>query len=624
MTPSPIDELNNAIRKFNPFSSGLIVRNQDVWSGGFPDVPSLNAHASDAVFTAINQIRMGERQAVGITMKAEKGLGKSHIISRIRHHLQKSGGALFVYMADYTNLNRIKPEFLKTLALSLKQVGSKEVTQWQELATALVNEALQKDYNPKQLVAAIPQYLTQQPQLVDRLTQKVLDAKPEIDNPDLVQAILWTLSSQHAPYAINWLSGKSLAQTRADQLGLSNSTEEDRDSESFDTVCQILDLISQYNSLIVCFDQLEGTEINDAGFTKAQVIANFAMDLYNRIKRGVILTAMYPDIWVNHIRALPTAEAVIDRIGESIVELKYLNSDDVVALVSSRLQSFYDSHHLIPSSATYPFEESKLRALGKQRATARDVLQWCQKNWGVGAVPVQPPVDPVEAAFKTELGSLDDEEFMDDKARIAKALILGFKSLVGQTIDGVKIEQIQSVVTPKASNRGVIDFKILGNEGSEEVKIGVCVLPYSNGVGVQAGLSRLIDYQKYDLTRGCLVRAKQIAPRARQAQEFLRILLEERGGEWAPLKPADIKPLIALLAVHENCSDYELTEAQINEFIRRNQLTCENNLLKEILSNPSGQIPENIIDEETILETGSVTSSTISVDGEIDLGDIAA
>lgn len=623
MTSSSIDELNHAIRKFNPFNSGLIVRNQDVWSGSFPDVPTLNAHASNTVFTAIEQIQSGERQAVGITIKAEKGLGKSHIISRIRHHLQKKGGALFVYMADYTNLSRIKPEFLKTLALSLKQVGSQEVTQWQELATALVNEALQKDYTPKQLVTAIPQHLAQQPQLIDRLTQKVLDAKPEIENPDLIQAILWTLSAQHAPYAINWLCGKSLPQSRADQLGLSNSTEEDRDSESFDTVCQILDLISQYNALVVCFDQLEGTETNDAGFTKAQVIANFAMDLYNRIKRGVILTAMYPDIWVHHIRALPTAEAVIDRIGESIVELKYLNSDDVVALVSSRLQSFYNSHQLTPPTLTYPFEESKLREFGKQKATARDVLQWCQKNWSIGVVP---PIlaDPVELAYRSELASLDDEEFIDDKARIAKALILGFENLVGQTIEGVKVERVQSVITPKAANKGFIDFKVIGNEGSEEVKIGVCVLPYSNGVGVQAGLNRLIDYKKYGLTRGCLVRAKQIAPRAKQAQEFLRILLQERGGEWALLKADDIKPLIALVAVLENCADYELTEAQIREFIHKNQLTTENALLKEILSDPSGQVPENTVDEESIVEINSVVVNPTSMDEEIDLGDVAA
>ncbi|MGG6265261.1 hypothetical protein ACQ4M3_13625 [Leptolyngbya sp. AN03gr2] len=623
MTSSLIDELNNAIKKSNPFNSGLIVRNQDVWSGGFPDVPTLNAHASNTVFTAIEQIQSGERQAVGITMKAEKGLGKSHIISRIRHRLQENGGALFVYMADYTNLNRIKPEFLKTLALSLKQVGSQEATQWQELATALVNEALQKDYAPKQLVTAIPQQLTQQPQLIDRLTQKVLDTKPEIENPDLIQAILWTLSTQHAPYAINWLSGKSLPQSRADQLGLSNSTEEDRDSESFDTVCQILDLISQYNALVVCFDQLEGTETNDAGFTKAQVIANFAMDLYNRIKRGVILTAMYPDIWGHHIRALPTAEAVIDRIGESIVELKYLNSDDVVALISSRLQSFYSTHQLTPPTPTYPFEESKLREFGKQRATARDVLQWCQKNWTTGAVPPV-LVDSVELAFRSELASLDDEEFMDDKARIAKALLLGFDNLIGQTIEGVEIKRVQSVIAPKAANKGFIDFKVIGNEGSEAVKIGVCVLPYSNGVGVQAGLNRLIDYEKYDLTRGCLVRAKQIAPRAKQAQEFLRILLDERGGEWALLKAEDIKPLIALVAVSENCADYDLTEEQINDFIRKNQLTTENALLKEILSNPSGQIPENIVDEETIVDVNPVVSYSPSVDEEIDLGDVAA
>lgn len=142
--PSSIEALKIAIKSQNPFDRPLFVRQQDVWRKGFPDVPALNAHVSDAVFEAVSKVRTGQRQAASITITAEKGLGKSHIISRIRHRLQAENGTLFVYMSEYGNLDRIKNEFLQVLASSLKRDGSQEVMQWQELATAMVLKATGK------------------------------------------------------------------------------------------------------------------------------------------------------------------------------------------------------------------------------------------------------------------------------------------------------------------------------------------------------------------------------------------------------------------------------------------------------------------------------------------------
>lgn len=333
---SSIADLHSAIKGQNPFDRPLVVRSQDVWGKGFPDVPSLNAHASDAVFQAIEKVRTRQRQVMGITITAEKGLGKSHLISRIRHRLQADGNASFVYMSECGDLNRIKIEYLRTLATSLKQIGSQGVSQWRELATALVNEGFNQSYTPQQLVSIFPKALAQKPRLVDYLRDRVLQIKPDIENPDIITAILWTLSPDpgYETFAINWLCGRSLPQSKADAMGLSNPNTEDKEAESFNTVRQILNLISDYKPIVVCFDELDVPECSDAGFSKAQVTAGLAKDLYNSIKRGVLLAAMYPETWIHQVKALPYAEAVVDRIGEKVLDLKYLNSDDVVVLVS--------------------------------------------------------------------------------------------------------------------------------------------------------------------------------------------------------------------------------------------------------------------------------------------------
>jgi hypothetical protein len=89
------------------------------------------------------------------------------------------------------------------------------------------------------------------------LQNQVLKAKPNAD-PDIVRAILWTLSETQAPFAINWLAGKDLAQFKADELGLPNpsKTTQDREAEALNTVRQILNLVIYYNPVLVCLTKL--------------------------------------------------------------------------------------------------------------------------------------------------------------------------------------------------------------------------------------------------------------------------------------------------------------------------------------------------------------------------------
>ena len=617
------NDLINAIKNHNPFDRPLVVRSQDIWGKGFPDVPSLNAHASDAVFEAIEKVRTKKRQVVGITITAEKGLGKSHLISRIRHHVQADGSALFVYMSECGDLNRIKTEFLKTLAISLKQIGSQGVSQWRELAVALVNEAYDKNFTPQQLVNQFPGALAKNPKVVDVLRDKVLPIKPDIENPDILTAILWTLSPDpgYETFAINWLSGRNLPQSKADAMGLANLSTQDKEAESFSTIRQILDLIGGYKPIIVCFDELDVPECSDAGFTKAQVSAGLAKDLYNSIKSGVLLTAMYTETWVHQVKVLPYAEAVVDRIGEKILELRYLNSEDVITLVAQWLKEFYDEKGLTPEHPVYPFDAEKLKELGKERPIVRKVLKWCADNFKAPTdpEPIITQKHPVESVYDKELAALENtiDDYMEDKATLAEVVRLAFSTLIGQTVEQVKIEEITEVKT-KAADKGYLDLKIVGKENGKVVKIGVAILQESGGMYVQATLKRLIDYKKFDLTRGCLIRSKQVSKNAAKAQQYLSQLLSPQlGGEWVLLKSEDIKPLLSILFVLQAREDYELNEEEIMDFIVQKRIAIDNYLIREILSDPSGQIPEDAIDEDSgNAKVNASTADVVSVGAE--------
>ena len=608
VSTSSIDDL---IRNKNPFAGHIVVRPSQIWGKSFPDVHSINAHASNTVFDAVEKVRQGQRETVGITITAEKGLGKSHLISRIRHRLQAEDKALFIYMSKYDNLNQIKYQFLQTVASSLRAIGSQKVMQWQEIAAALINKVKQWNYTPEQYIKIYPTWLSKySTKFFDGLTELVLQTKPEITNPYLVKAILWTLSSVHVNYANYWLSGLELTQAQAEAMGLPNPKTEDREAEALKNTRQILEIISDYRVPVICFDELDNVDIADNGFTAAQVIASLAKDLYNSLKRGVLLLAMYPDTWNMQIRSLPQAEAVIDRLvseqrDRKPIELRYLNSDDIVAVVRQWLKEFYEENQQTPPHPLYPFDETKLRELGRSKPTVRSILKWCADNFAeTGSHP--PIIDDspttetnaVEPYFQRELANVDAyiNDLLEDEAVIADALLLAFCSLVGETVEGVKIEDIQEVEASSA-DQGYIDFKIIGNKG--KVKIGVDVIQQS-GRFVGAALKRLIEYKKFDLTRGCLVRSNKITLGAAVARDCLRILLQEQGGKWVMLQSQDIKPLLAIAFVY-NCEDYELNEEQVFDFIKQKKIAINNPLIREIMSKPSEQTPDNFTDDDLLI-----------------------
>ncbi|MDY6781619.1 MAG: hypothetical protein SW833_03530 [Cyanobacteriota bacterium] len=300
MTFSDINEL---IQQKNPFAGHTVVRPPQIWRKSFPDVVSINARASNAVLDAVQKINQGQRQTVGITIRGEKGLGKTQIISRIRHQLQASGDALFVYIGKHDNLDKINYQFLQNVASSLRVFGSvRDVMQWQELAASLINESRGCNYTPKQYINGFPGLLQKHSnRVVDKMTDRVIQNKPEISDPYLIKAILWTLSPAHATYAVYWLSGLELTDQQAEIMGLPNRTKEERESDALTTARQILNIVSNYRIPVICFDELDGTDASEHGWTAAQLSANLAKDLYNNLKSGVFVLSMYEETWRDQV-----------------------------------------------------------------------------------------------------------------------------------------------------------------------------------------------------------------------------------------------------------------------------------------------------------------------------------
>jgi hypothetical protein len=600
---SPID---SALVEHNPFAQPPFVTANNIWGKGFPDVETLNAHASDAVFKALADIQAGLYPSTSILITAQDGTGKSHIISRVRHHLQDLDSAFFILANKFSDLNQLKPGFQQLVAESLFNIGTKGCKQWQELATAMANtvfkaaNASMQGIEPKDLVKKFDNASSEKQvgEWVNSLTKAFCRIK-SVQDPEVLRAVFWTLSEEQAPFASNWLGGKELAQYKANDLRLPAQ------NQSFATTLQILDLISQYNSLVVCFDELDIADFNDAGLRKAQVVANLVKELIENIEHGIILSVMMPGTWSEEVsKKLPAAVSTkMSTFGQPL-ELQYLNADTTIDLVAFFLKDYYDAREIIPPHPLYPFDETQLRKIGSGKPTVREVLKWCREHCQPGLTPTIS--NPVETAFNAEM-SESVKSLLDDNYLIADALLISIQGLIGQTLEGVEIKEVTTGVGKRGGKDGYLNFKVIGTQAGEELSIGVAVLQYDGGQALGAGFRRLLDEDgKFELTRGCLVRSPKKPINGYFRNNYLDPLIQS-GGEFVKLVEQEIKPLIALRSIHQKRdSDYGLTEEEIQVFIQDKGeqyfLGIHNPLVQEILSDPSYEVPNDVEDEPDCCE----------------------
>ena len=630
-TASSLDELYEVINKNNPFDVPPIITGQDIWNGSFPDLTTLNAHASDAVFETIEQVRSGKPRVTSIAFSAEIGVGKSHLIRRIRRNLQAENKAFFVYANKYGDLNLIHYQFRQILADSFKQSNGHGVTQWQELAAALVNQVVASKQTASDLVKKIPKALLNDPNLIDRLTNAILNAKPKIGDPDIVRAILWTLgSAAHAPFAIKWLAGKELADAKAKELGLPNPTKEIKllEADALSAALQIISIASDYNPILVCFDELEGLEVNEAGYFKSQVVGGLVKDLFDAIEQSdvtkgvLILSVLPPSIWEQHIiSSKGVYQGIQDRLSSKFKEpiaLKYADAEAVVNVVSLWLQEFYQSHNLVPPDLLFPFEEQKLRSLGNTRPTIRALLKWCRDNFVVSARPVNQK-ELVQKAYDRELDQVN-EDFLDDSDLIARALYLGFTTLKGQTVENVLIQDVTNQVKPLRENAGSIQFKITAIDKGKEEAIGVGVIQHTHGLSVGSRLQRLTMYPTFKLTRGCIIRSEDRKIKKNWEAYGLRLyLVEKLGGEYIHLVADQVKTLIAILAVYDKREIYSVNEDAVLAFIADSRLAFDNILIREILSNPATVLSDDDTESGALIESDQVKPAFIDITDEVNI-----
>lgn len=613
---SLLQEIHEAIAADNPFARPPVVTDQDIWGEPFPDLPTLNRHASDAVLELLTANSYYPK-LTSIAITGSTGTGKSHLIGRIRHHLKTHPDNLFIYVSlgQYTDANLLRYQFQQTIVNGLRQKGSQGVMQWWQLAAEIANQTLKvvnpeaRVFHPLELVKNLQgNNLAKNQAWINQLTEAFFRIKPNIGEPDILRGIIWTLCNAQTPYALKWLAGHPLTTEKAEQLGLPNHTDKYRDTDAWETVVQLLTLISDYYGVIICFDEVESRDKGEAGLKRERIVASLVKRLFDTIPRShlthplILVTVMTPQTWHNKVLNLPQGiPSYLSDMGDPI-RLRQMVDEEIVQLIALWLQNFYQTHQLTPPTPVYPFDADQLKALGREQLTVRQILAWCADN--VQSVEVS-PAEQVERLF-ARANSLDHEGLsvaevdraLTDRPLLTDILEFSLELAIGQTIGSVTLEGVDRLHSKKGK---YIQLRAIAKENGQIVKIGIAIAPQNHPQSLCATLKRLVEYEKFDLTKGCILSAENPAiPIHWQAYGYLTKLCSQMGGKWVKLQPADLKPLLALWQVYQQRSDYGLTAEQVYQFARSRQIIPKNPLLWAIFTNSTPAIAPESLEEKPL------------------------
>jgi Cdc6-like AAA superfamily ATPase len=585
-------------KSVNPFSSIPVISEDAVWGDGdvvIHDLPGLNQHIDERIFDAITEVRQKYSPKIGIAIKGDRGTGKSHIIHRLWKKITQEGGSVFAYIGPYANPKRINSHVRFYLSDSFTYQDSQGITQWQKLAAAAINTLkgtefedkyrsyIEKCHSPNELRKYIvaSQNKTTLLGFFDELVEAILENQTGID-VNFLKALLFLLLKNAiiAQIALAWIKGEDNSEIK--KIGLPEflfAEKEDKSIWMMEQICKLAEIASL--PVVICFDQLDsaGTD-NDSGDSPAQSIAKCIDRIYFQCSNVILVCCVISDTW-REIEQM--GSGIPDRVGQRAVRAKPPTTEQTIELVKLRLNWFYKNNSLNAEDYPhlYPFEESKIKHIASESASARSLMTWCADEF-------EKVIDD-EKKKKTFLEKYDElikqiQIPMKDDDQLAAIIFCAMTMILNGGTVNVVIQEVKKI----ADATHDLHFIISGYDclHKSQVKIGVRICETTNGKTFNAVMTRLVNYDKYGLTRGCLIRSTDV-PRSWKIGYALKEKLEkEQGGEVVVLKKNDMKPLVAIQKIYEQSEDYGFTKEEIKQFVKDLGLAADNLLICEILSAP--------------------------------------
>ncbi|MBE9228669.1 hypothetical protein IQ264_24980 [Phormidium sp. LEGE 05292] len=589
----------------NPFKKDIVIANEEVWGEVISDLTSLNEHIDQAITQVVSEVRKKYLSKVGIAVQGEKGRGKSHAIRRVWKKIEREGGALFAYIPPCSNSMKIDSHVRFYVAQSFKQQDLQGTTQWQNLAASAIatlkstefeeqyQDYLKKCENPDELRKYIISRIGREklPDFINDLTESILENKSGIDFYFL-KAVLWLLFKNMivAQGALSWLNGADDPNIKS--AGLPEYSSEQKEVSAISIIQQICKLAELASlPVVIWFDQVDNNALDSNSVdSSSQIVAKCLDRIYFQCSNVILLSCLLPKD-LNEIKQL--GSGVSDRVCQQVLEAKRATYGQMIELVKMRLNWFYQTYNLNPNDYPflYPLREEEIKEIADQGSSTRVLLQECGKIFDSSVIkPIIDKIGPIitdrTKEFLDTYNQLMKKKLqvpINDEDKLAEIIGCAISMIPEEGVDQVIVNELEYIEEASIYDpHWIVSGYDLTHQ--KQVTIGIRICETMTAATFNAVMKRLLKYEDYELTRGCLVRSTPVPKSWKVGSQMLQDLVDKKGGEVIVLKKEEVKHLLVLQRIYEQAEDYGFDEDEVIELAKKLQLVANNRLIREILS----------------------------------------
>ncbi len=342
----------------NPFLTQIVA---DPWARAEADVPQIHQPVFELCHDLVEEVAHGAGSTC-LLIYGEAGSGKTHLLSRLRSHLEQHSEAVFISVRLQTVAPRIWRHIRRALASDLLRESATGATRLDQLLARL---------GPP-----------------DVLSQKM----------GLSYGMLTVLEhfreNRYRTHCAAWLRGEPLPEAIIEKLGLAeDETEElsleDQANQAVLHLCRMLAPLP----VVFCFDQVEALETVPGDLTGLHAFGNAVVDLHAELDNMAAISSMQSSFAQRLEEKLD--RYIFDRLSLHRAELHPLSWKQGQEVLKKRLGGDPQLAELRAgqrSESFWPLKEAALKALfGKSDlCTARRLIHHAAEQFEVARGSVHP------------------------------------------------------------------------------------------------------------------------------------------------------------------------------------------------------------------------------------------
>lgn len=356
----------------NPFLHQIVA---DPWDRVDSDVRSINGKAFDACVSLIQEVASSGRSS-SLLMNGESGSGKTHLMTRLRKHIEGREDAMF-------------------FAVRLETVAPR---MWRHIRLSVVTDLLRKDSSSGQSL----------------LTRMLTRRNPAESIGTLSYGLATVLdhyrAGRYQPWCIAWLKGEVLPEHILEKLELViDETEETSLEEQAHQLVLELCRFASPAVAVFCFDQVEALETSPGDKEGLLAFGKAVTALHAELNNAVLISL----IQTSFLPALEKGQSyILDRLSQNRAELHQLNREQAQALLLDRLNGDSDlvalrQEHI--DAPLWPIPQEKISDLFRDvpRCPARRLLHHASQLFeeARGSAKVQAAARTLEEFLDIEYGA---------------------------------------------------------------------------------------------------------------------------------------------------------------------------------------------------------------------------